>query len=98
MSKKSYRELAVQSCSNIHQWWRDHRLKFLVLSELARNRFWVMTANAARERVLCMAGHVVNSRANLKSSPVKNVLYFNGALRLRKKRSRLTKRFHIFTL
>jgi len=54
MSKKSYRELAVKRCSNIHQQWRDHILKFPVLSDLARNKFWVMTTNAASERVLCM--------------------------------------------
>jgi len=81
MSKKSYRELAVQKCSNVLQWWRDHRLKFPALSDLARNRFWVMTTNAASDRVFCMAGHVVNSRrANLKSSFENGTLFFNGAL------------------
>jgi len=44
-------------------------------------------------------GHMVNSRrANLKSLSVNNILFFNGALKLRTKCSRLTKRFPIFTL
>ena len=99
MSKKSYRELAVLRCANILQWWRDHKLKFPALSDLARNRLWVVTTNAAGERAFCTAGHVVNSRrANLKSSSVNDVLFFNGALKLRTKPSKLTKRFHIFTL
>ena len=99
MSKKSYRELAVQRCSNILPWWWDHRLKFPALSDLARNRFWVMRINGASERVVWTARHVVNSRrVNLKSSSVNNILFFNGASKLRTKCSRLTKRYHIFTL
>jgi len=81
MSKKSYRELAVQRCSNILPWWWDHRLKFPALSDLARNRFWVMRINGASERVVWTARHVVNSRkVNLKSSSVNNILFFNGWL------------------
>jgi len=63
--------------------------------------FGLATPLAASERVFCKrvtAGHVVNSRrANLKSSSVNDILFFNGALKLKTKRSRLTKRFHIFT-
>ena len=31
-----YRELAVQGCSDIIQWWRDHRLECPTLSDLVR--------------------------------------------------------------
>ena len=59
----------------------------------------MMTTSACSERVYCTAGHVVNSRAaNLKSSSVNDILFFNGDLKLRTKRSSLTKRFHIFIL
>ena len=89
----------IQRCSNILQWWRNHRLKFPALSDLARNKFWVITTNGGSERVYCMTGHVVNNRrANLKSSSVNDVLFFSGTSQLRMKCSKLTKRFHIFAL
>jgi len=41
-----------------------------------------------------MTGHVVKSRIEiLKSSSVNDILFFNSALKLRTKRSGLTKRF-----
>jgi len=42
MSKKSYRELAVQRCNDLLQLLRDPRSMFPALSDLARNRFWVI--------------------------------------------------------
>jgi len=68
MSKKSYRELAVQRCNDLLQLLRDPRSMFPALSDLARNRFWVIKTNAARERVFFAVKHVVNGRTgNLKS-------------------------------
>jgi len=56
-----------------------------------------MSTNAANELVFIIGGHVTNSRkANLKSSLVSDILFINSALR--KKRSMLATRFHIFTL
>ena len=49
-----YRELAIQGYNNILQWWRDHRLEFSVLSDVARNTFGVMATSAANERVFSM--------------------------------------------
>jgi len=59
--------------------------------------FCVIATSAASERVFSMTGYVVNSRrTNLKSSSVNDVLFSAVLLKLRKKRLRLTKRFHIF--
>jgi len=57
-----------------------------------------MTTSAASGRVLCVTGHVVNSRREmLKSSSVNDMLFFNSALKLGTKRSRLQKGFTFFT-
>jgi len=90
-----YWELVAQGCRDILPWWRDHRLEFPDLSDLARNAFWVMATSAANERVFSIDGHVVNSRrANLKSSSVNDILFFSSALR--KKRWRLTQVSHFY--
>ena len=71
----------LQQCSNILQQWRDLRLEFLVLSDLARNTFCVMATSAANEWVFSMDGHVMNSRrSNLKTLSVNDILIFNRAV------------------
>jgi len=75
-----------------------HRLEFPAFSDLARNMFCMMATTVASEQVFNMAGHVVNRRrANLKSSSVNDILFFSSAAKA-KKRARLTKKFHNFTL
>ena len=77
-----YRQIAVQGCAGIlsNMWWRDHRLEFPHLSDLAGNTFCVMETSAANERRVGVGGHVVNSRrSNLKSSSVNDILFFNNA-------------------
>jgi len=77
-----YKELAAQGCSDILQWWQEHRLEFPALSDLVKNTLCVMATSTVSERVFRMAGHVVNSRrANLKSSSVNDILFFNSALK-----------------
>jgi len=52
------------------------------LSDLVKNTLCVMATSTVSERVFRMAGHVVNSRrANLKSSSVNDILFFNSALK-----------------
>jgi len=64
-----YRKLVVQGCGDILQWWRDHRLEFPALSDIAINTFCVMATSAANEQVFSMAVRVVNGRrTNLKRS------------------------------
>ena len=54
----------------------------LALSDLARNALCVMATSAASERVFSMARYVVNSRrANVKSSSVNDILFFNSAFK-----------------
>jgi len=91
------RELVVQRCNDVLQWWRDHRLEFPDPSDNARNTFCVVATIVASERVYNMAGHAVKSRrAILKSSSMNDIYSFSTLLlKLRKKRSRLTKTFHI---
>jgi len=61
--------------------------------------FCVMATSDAGERVFTMAVHVMNGRrANLESWSVTDILFSAVLLKLRKKRSRLTKTLHIFTL
>jgi len=56
---------------DILQWWRDHRLNFPDLSDLARNVSCMMATNVANERVFITGGHVVNNgRSNLRSLPI----------------------------
>ena len=80
-----YKELVVQECSVILRWWRDHRLEFPALSDLARNPFCVIATSVASERVFNIAGYVVNSRwINLNSSSVKDNLFLNSAHKAKK--------------
>jgi len=68
--------LVIQERRDILRRWRDHRLEFPAVSDLARNTFWVMAARAANKRVFAVVGHFVNSRTeNLKSSSVHDVLF-----------------------
>ena len=79
--KRLLQELAVQECSNIPQWWRDHILEFPALSDLASERVFSMVGHAS-ERVFSMVGHVVNKgRAMLKSSSMNNKLFFNSVFK-----------------
>jgi len=57
-----YIELVVRGCSNILQCWRDHRLEFPGLSDLAGNTFCMMASSVASEGVFRMDGHAVKSR------------------------------------
>ena len=58
--------LVAGACSDILQWWRDHRLEFAALSDLARNAFCMMAASTAGKLAFGMAGHVMTRRrANL---------------------------------
>jgi len=66
----------VQGCSAILQWWRDHRLEFSDVSDLAINMICMTATSATNERVFSIDGNVVNSRrANLKRSSVNGELY-----------------------
>jgi len=67
---------------DILQLWRNNRLEFTDLSDLARNRFCAMAISAANDRVFSVDGHFSNSR-----------IFTNSALR-----KKLTKRFHIFSV
>ena len=59
-----------------------------------------MITTAASERVFSMDGHVVNSRSAKSNEFVSDqkTLFPTVLLKLRITRSKLTKRFHIFTL
>jgi len=93
------RELAVQGCRDIIQWWRDHRLKFPALSDLAGNTFCVMATSAASERVFNMTRNVVNStRSKYKEFVSERQSFSTTLLKLRTKRSKLIKRFVHFYL
>jgi len=62
--------------SNILQWWRDNRLEFTALSDLAGNTFCVMATSAANKQMLSMVGEFLCERHTL----------FNSALKAEKKR------------
>jgi len=47
---------------DILQLWRNNRLEFTDLSDLARNRFCAMAISAANDRVFSVDGHFSNSR------------------------------------
>ena len=69
------------------------------LSDLKRNTLCVMVSNAASERVFSMAGHVVNSRiANLKSSSVNDVLFFNSAVKATNEALKVDQNVSYFTV
>ena len=74
-----YRELALQGCSHFLWWWRDHRLEFPALSELARNTFSVVVTCAASDRGFSMTEHVNSRRASLKSSSADGMVFSNSA-------------------
>jgi len=83
------RACGVQGCNDIFHWWRDHRLEFSALNDLARNTKYVLcdgTSSAASEPVFGMAGQVVNNiRENLKISSVNDILFLNSAFKATKK-------------
>jgi len=89
------REHVVQVCSDILQWWRDHRLEFqlsVILQEI-RSGLWQLALRVNKR--IHLFGWAWFAEDQILRVRQWTTLFFNSALKVKKDVLRLTKRFHI---